>query len=76
LALLPINIIMYYTDIVNSYSIISIIIVLLTINVMTYLISLKNYQKLLFDKLFYFILYICALEIAPYYFMYFVVTRG
>ena len=76
LALLPINIIMYYTDIVNSYSIISIIIVLLTINMMTYLISLKNHQKLLFGKLFYFILYICALEIAPYYFMYFVVTRG
>ena len=28
--------------------------------------ALKNYQKLIISKLFYFILYLCALEIAPY----------
>ncbi len=76
LMLLPVNIILFYTDFMNSYIIISIIAILLTINAITYLISLKNYQNLLLSKLFYFILYICALEIAPYYFIYyFVVTK-
>ena len=76
LLLLPVNIVLFYTDFMNSYIIIGIIAILLTINAITYLISLKNYQNLLLSKLFYFILYICALEIAPYYFMYyFIVTK-
>jgi len=74
LLLLPVNILLYYTDCVNKYMIISVLIILLIINVLTYLISLRNYQKLLFSKLFYFILYICALEIAPYYFMYYFIS--
>ncbi|WP_300568303.1 DUF4271 domain-containing protein [Flavobacterium sp.] len=75
LLLLPVNIVLFYTDFMNSYIIIGIIAILLTINAVTYLISLKNYQNLLLSKLFYFILYICALEIAPYYFMYYVITK-
>lgn len=75
LLLLPVNIIMYYTNIMNTYSIIGVMIMLLIINAVTYLVSLKNYQKLLLSKLFYFILYICALEIAPYYFMYYIITK-
>lgn len=75
LMLLPVNIVLFYTDFMNSYIIIGIIAILLTINAVTYLISLKNYQNLLLSKLFYFILYICALEIAPYYFMYYVITK-
>ena len=75
LLLLPVNIIMYYTNIMNSYAIIGVMIMLLIINTVTYLVSLKNYQKLLLSKLFYFILYICALEIAPYYFMYYIITK-
>lgn len=75
LLLLPVNIIMYYTSIMNTYAIIGIIVILLIINAVTYLVSLKNYQKLLLSKLFYFILYICALEIAPYYFMYYIITK-
>ncbi|WP_394759769.1 DUF4271 domain-containing protein [Flavobacterium sp.] len=75
LLLLPVNIIMYYTNIMNSYAIISVIVILLIINTLTYLISLKNYQNVLLSKLFYFILYICTLEIAPYYFMYYVITK-
>ena len=74
LLLLPVNIFLYYTDYVNKYTIISVLIVLLIINSLTYLASLRNYQKLLFGKLFYFILYICALEIAPYYFMYYFIS--
>ncbi len=75
LLLLPVNIIMYYTIIMNSHAIIVVAAILLTINAVTYLVSLKNYQKLLLSKLFYFILYICALEIAPYYFMYYIITK-
>jgi hypothetical protein len=75
LLLLPVNIVMYYTNIMNSYAIISTIVILLTINTVTYMVSLKNYQKLLLSKLFYFILYLCALEIAPYYFMYYVIAK-
>jgi len=75
LLLLPVNIVLFYTNFMNTYVIISAIAILLTINAVTYLISLKNYQKLLISKLFYFILYICALEIAPYYFMYYVITK-
>ncbi|WP_395049469.1 DUF4271 domain-containing protein, partial [Flavobacterium sp.] len=41
-----------------------------------YLVSIKNYQNIIFSKLFYFILYLCALEIAPYYFMYYWFTKG
>ncbi|WP_395059061.1 DUF4271 domain-containing protein [Flavobacterium sp.] len=75
LLLLPVNIIMYYTNIMNTYAIIGVMIMLLIINAVTYLVSLKNYQKLLLSKLFYFILYICALEFAPYYFMYYIITK-
>ena len=35
-----------------------------------YLVALKLYQNLLLRKIFYFILYLCTLEIAPYYFIY------
>lgn len=71
LLLLPVNIVLYYTNIMNTYSIIGVMIMLLIINVVTYLLSLKNYQNLLLSKLFYFILYICTLEIAPYYFIFY-----
>ena len=73
--LLPVNIVLYYTNIMNTYSIITVMIILLIINVVTYLLSLKNYQNLLLSKLFYFILYICTLEIAPYYFIYYVYRK-
>lgn len=75
LLLLPVNIVLFYTDLMNTYLIIGVLAILLVINSVTYLLSLKNYQKLLLSKLFYFILYICALEIAPYYFMYYVITK-
>jgi hypothetical protein len=48
----------------------------LATNLLTYLVSLKNYQNLFLGKLFYFILYLCALEIAPYYFMYYWFTKS
>jgi hypothetical protein len=75
LVILPVNIILYYNDVYSSIIIHGILLIILTANALTYLISLKSYQSLLISKLFYFILYLCALEIAPYYFMYYWFTR-
>lgn len=76
LLLLPISIMLFYGDYAYKSLIIIIIVILLAINLLTYLISLRNYQNLLFGKLFYFILYLCALEIAPYYFIYYLITKN
>ena len=76
LLLLPLTIILYYSNNIANAIIYSIIIVLLTINLLTYFISLKIYQNFIFSKFFYFILYLCALEIAPYYFIYYLITKN
>ncbi len=76
LLLLPVNIIMFYNDFIPITAIYFIIAAILIINLLTYLNSLKIYQNLIFGKLFYFILYLCALEIAPYYFLYYWFTRS
>lgn len=74
--LLPINMILYYNDAAEiNFTTIMIYIVLLS-SVLSYLVTIKKHQKILFSKLFYFILYLCALEIAPYYFMYYWFTKG
>ncbi|PKP17877.1 MAG: DUF4271 domain-containing protein [Bacteroidetes bacterium HGW-Bacteroidetes-23] len=73
--ILPINIILYYNDVSSEIIIYGILLIILIVNALTYLISLKSYQSLLISKMFYFILYLCALEIAPYYFMYYWFTR-
>ena len=74
--LLPINIILYY----NSWPIKAVFYIILTIfllyNVFTYYFLVKTYQKTILGNLFYFILYLCALEILPYYFMYYWVTKN
>jgi hypothetical protein len=76
LLLLPINIYLYYTNSSSNALLFCVIGVILIINIFTYLISLKIYQNLLISKLFYFILYLCALEIAPYYFIYYLITKN
>ncbi|RTY70522.1 DUF4271 domain-containing protein [Flavobacterium sp. GSP27] len=76
LIILPFNIILFYNDTISINIPLLIIGIILTINVITYFISIKNYQNLIIGKLFYFILYLCALEIAPYYFMYYWFTKG
>lgn len=76
LLLLPISIILFYSNYVTKTLILFIIFTLLIINLLTYLLSLKNYQNLIFSQLFYFILYLCALEIAPYYFIYYLIIKN
>jgi hypothetical protein len=74
--LLPINIYLFYNNNLSNVLIYCIIGVILIINLFSYLVSLKIYQNLLIGKLFYFILYLCALEIAPYYFIYYMITKN
>lgn len=74
--LLPINFVLFYNNNVSINAIYTILTVILFINIGTYLNSLKIYQSLIFGKLFYFILYLCTLEIAPYYFMYYWFTTS
>lgn len=75
LCILPLNVILFYNNTPIDFLIYFIIAAILLINATTYLISLKIYQNLIIGKLFYFILYLCALEIAPYYFMYYWFTK-
>jgi hypothetical protein len=76
LFILPINIILFYYDSISRNILIFFIFTVLIVNILTYFVSIKNYQNIIFSKLFYFILYLCALEIAPYYFMYYCFTKG
>ena len=75
IALLPINIYLYYSESGATYIIYSTIAIVMMINIYSYLVSLKTHQNLISSKLFYFILYLCALEIAPYYFLYYLITK-
>ena len=75
IALLPINIYLYYSESGATYIIYSTIAIVMMINIYSYLVSLKIHQNLISSKLFYFILYLCALEIAPYYFIYYLITK-
>ena len=74
--LLPINCFLFYYDTISREIILGFAAIVLAINLLTYFMSLKNHQNVLLGKLFYFILYLCALEIAPYYFMYYWFTKN
>jgi len=76
LFIVPINIILFYNNTISRNFLVLIISIVLIINILTYLVSIKNYQNIIFSKMFYFILYLCALEIAPYYFLYYWFTKG
>ena len=75
LIILPIDLILYYFDTFSKNIFLPIFTIALIINIFTYLLTIKNYQSLIMGKLFYFILYLCALEIAPYYFIYYLITK-
>lgn len=68
--LLPINCILIYTIAPTKPVIYGCIGLIILINLLGFLTSFKNHQKLLLNNLFYFILYLCALEIGPYLILY------
>ena len=76
LFVLPINVVLFYNDNISRNFLILLAFVLLGLTILSYLVSIKIYHKIIFSKLFYFILYLCALEIAPYYFMYYWFTKS
>jgi len=70
LVLLPINILLIFT-LQPKPSIIYVVFGLLfVINLIGFITSFKTHQKLIINNFFYFILYLCALEIAPYIILY------
>ncbi|MHA7942763.1 DUF4271 domain-containing protein [Formosa sp. 3Alg 14/1] len=72
--LIPVNAFLIY-GLTPSKTILYIILPILLMVLMVSLgTSLKRYQKLIKPNLFYFILYLCTLEIAPYVFLYKFVT--
>jgi len=74
--LLPIDAVLFYHESLSAFVIYALIGLIIVINAITYLSSLKTYQNLIVSHLFYFILYLCALEIAPYYFLYYWFTKS
>ena len=75
LLLLPVNLLLYFNDNINILYVYFICIAIIIINTVIYIKSLKIYQNLVLSNLFYFILYLCTLEIAPYYFIYYWFTN-
>jgi hypothetical protein len=72
--LLPINTILIYSLLPTKPVFAVIIVLLLLLSFIGFTTSLKTHQKLIISKLFYFILYLCAFEIAPYIILYKVFT--
>ncbi|WP_425076699.1 DUF4271 domain-containing protein [Psychroserpens sp. S379A] len=64
--LLPINCLLIYTISPTKHVIYACFILIVLINLLGFISTFKNHQKLLLNNLFYFILYLCALEIGPY----------
>lgn len=76
LLLMPVNVVLFYNA--NPHPVLLYIVIGLIAagSIFSYLVSLRTYQNLIVNKLFYFILYLCTLEIAPYYFMYYWFTKS
>ncbi len=73
--LLPATAILFYNKEVLSIVVEILLYILLAFNTIIYLKGFKIFHKIIIGKLFYFILYLCTLEIAPYYFMYYWFTK-
>jgi hypothetical protein len=69
------NLFLLYTNLPVKSVIISAISLVCLINLIGFLTSFKNYQKLINPNFFYFLLYLCALEIGPYVLLYKVIRE-
>jgi hypothetical protein len=76
LILTPINIFLLFSITPNKDLIFGIIILLLLINLIGLLTSFKSNVNLIKREFFYFILYLCALEIGPYIILYKVILEN
>ncbi|WP_339751510.1 DUF4271 domain-containing protein [uncultured Winogradskyella sp.] len=69
------NLLLLYTDKYANVVIIASFVLICLINLIGFLTSFKNYQKLINSNFFYFLLYLCALEISPYVLLYKVIRE-
>ncbi len=69
------NLFLLYTNIPADIIIISGFSLICLINLIGFLTSFKNYEKLINPNIFYFLLYLCALEIGPYVLLYKVIRE-
>lgn len=69
------NLFLLYTNLPVNIVIISAILLVCLINLIGFLTSFKNYQKLINPNFFYFLLYLCALEFGPYVLLYKVIRE-
>lgn len=70
LFLFPIIAVLFYNN-YNKFVLFILLAIVIIYNTVTYVNIIKIFKTNLFSNLFYFILYICTLEIAPYYFIYY-----
>lgn len=70
IVLIPINIILTYTAHSSNNLFYIFIILLVALNLIGFITSFRSNQKLLLGNFFYFILYLCTLEIGPYIILY------
>ncbi|MGY0391542.1 DUF4271 domain-containing protein [Bizionia sp. KMM 8389] len=68
--LMPINAILLYGSFISEASLYIISGLILIIFIIGQITTIKSYQNLIKQNMFYFILYLCALEIAPYIILY------
>ncbi|WP_053976936.1 DUF4271 domain-containing protein [Mangrovimonas xylaniphaga] len=70
LFLLPINILLIYTIAPSKAVIFGTLGLMVLINIIGFATTFKSHQNMIMNNLFYFILYLCALEIGPYLILY------
>ncbi len=63
---IPINIFLFYNSVQNEYIMHSLIGLFITLNALAFINILRANSKQIISQFFYFFLYLCALEIAPY----------
>lgn len=73
--LLLINALFLYTINPSKEIIIVAISIMVLINLIGFMTSFKNHQKVVTNNIFYFILYLCALEIGPYLILYKIIVE-
>ena len=69
--MLPFIAMFYYSHEINTFAFGLLIGLVVILHLFTYAMMLRKFSKTILGFMFYFILYLCALEIAPYYFMYY-----
>ncbi|WBL27358.1 DUF4271 domain-containing protein [Zunongwangia sp. HGR-M22] len=70
LLVLPVTLLLIYTVNINDFWVYGLGSAILLANLTGIFNIFKQYQRLITDNWFYFILYLCALEIAPYFILY------